>query len=31
VASKEGLELTDDLLSGVGKTGGDKSFLVAPS
>jgi uncharacterized protein (DUF433 family) len=29
VASKEGLELTDDLLIGVGKTGGDKSFLVA--
>jgi hypothetical protein len=30
VASKEGLELTDDLLVGGGKTGGDKSFLVAP-
>ena len=30
VASKEGLELTDDLLIGSGKTGGDKSLLVAP-
>ena len=31
VASKEGLELTDDLLVGSGKTEGDKSFLVALS
>jgi hypothetical protein len=28
VASKEGLELTDDLLVGSGKTGGDKAFWL---